>query len=320
MKQRKKCFVIMPVSKTKSCTADEWTGIFAQMIKPAVTGSRFGFTCERSEPRTGNLIRDILNELNSADVVIADLTDMNPNVFYELGVRHTLRNRTILIAQDEKYVPSDLRSYWVIFYEKNLSGLQDFKNKVRGILKEMMDNPEKPDSPVADFLENRNISLLSQEKSANVKKLTALLSELSYDLKQIDAVVETANKNKASRLQKKGKLLTYLDMRLQNTCISLLLSTNYIALPEDILAQLQSMNSTIATTNSKLERWGLADSQRLEEQFIDFLPWWKPRMASLFTQLHKIRTDYLSDNYEELVMPPLLLSIKEHEQYIQKKE
>jgi len=216
MKQRKKCFVIMPVSKTKSCTADEWTG-------------------------------------------------------------------------------------------KNLSGLQDFKNKVRGILKEMMDNPEKPDSPVADFLENRNISLLSQEKSANVKKLTALLSELSYDLKQIDAVVETANKNKASRLQKKGKLLTYLDMRLQNTCISLLLSTNYIALPEDILAQLQSMNSTIATTNSKLERWGLADSQRLEEQFIDFLPWWKPRMASLFTQLHKIRTDYLSDNYEELVMPPLQL-------------
>ena len=84
MRQKKKCFVIMPISTSQSCTEDEWTSIFDEMIKPAVTGSKLGFICERSRPRTGNLIRDILNELNRADVVIADLTDMNPNVFYEL--------------------------------------------------------------------------------------------------------------------------------------------------------------------------------------------------------------------------------------------
>ncbi|GAI24788.1 unnamed protein product [marine sediment metagenome] len=96
MRGTRKCFVIMPVSKTCSCTKQEWTSIFNEMIRPAVTGSRLSFTCERAKPRTGSFIRDILNELNTADVVIADLTDMNPNVYYELGVRHTLRNRTIL--------------------------------------------------------------------------------------------------------------------------------------------------------------------------------------------------------------------------------
>ena len=110
MKNKKKCFVIMPVSLTKSCTEDEWTGIFEHMIKPAITGSKLGFECERAKPRTGNFIRDILDGLNRADVVIADLTDRNPNVCYELGIRHTLKNRTILIAQNIDNVPSDLQS------------------------------------------------------------------------------------------------------------------------------------------------------------------------------------------------------------------
>ncbi len=321
MQQRKRCFVIMPISETKSCTEEEWTHIFDQMIKPAVTGSKLGFTCDRVKPMTGNLIKDILNELNTADVVIADLTDRNPNVFYELGVRHTLRNRTILVAQNEDDIPSDLQSYWVVIYEKGLAGVENFKRKIREILKGMRDNPEKADSPVFDFLIAKNITLLSQEKSATVKKLTALLSELSYNLKQIDTVLKTANKNRGLKLGKKEKELTALDIRFQNACISLLLSTNYVVLPKDMLAELQSVNSTIATTNAKLGRWGLVlRSQTLEEQFIDFLPWWKPRVASLFTQFDKIRTDYMSNNYEELVIPPILLSIKEHEQYIQKKE
>jgi len=63
MRNKKKCFVIMPISETPSCTEDEWTGVFEQMIKPAVTGSRMGFDCERAKPRTGNFIKDILTQV-----------------------------------------------------------------------------------------------------------------------------------------------------------------------------------------------------------------------------------------------------------------
>ncbi len=173
----------MPVSKTKSCTKDEWTGIFENMIKPAVTGSRLGFDCEQAKPRTGAFIRDILEGLNSADVVIADLTDKNPNVFYELGIRHTLKNRTILITQNIKHVPSDLRSYWVVTYKKDLSGANEFKKKVREILREMEKAPNKSDSPVTDFLQLKNIDILAYEKAANLKKVGALSSEFSYNIR-----------------------------------------------------------------------------------------------------------------------------------------
>ena len=317
MQQKKKCFVIMPVSKTKSCSTRQWTTIFNVMIKPAVVGSRLGFTCERARPRTGNLIRDILNELNGADVVIADLTDTNPNVFYELGVRHTLRNRTILIAQDMKYVPSDLKSYWAIVYKKGLSGLQDFKDKIRNVLREMMMNPEKPDNPVADFLGEKNISLLSQERSANLKKLTALVSELSYNLSLFDEILSTVEASEKAQKQKK-KQFTVSNVRFNNICVTELLSTRYIELPEEYLGILMKLNQNILALNACLELWRIENFYtEVEKTFKNSLPMHKETLGAILKQLNQVRLDYMNNNYQEETTPVLLLSSEEHKQYIE---
>jgi nucleoside 2-deoxyribosyltransferase len=285
------------------------------MIKPAVVGTRLGFTCERSKPRTGNLIRDILNELNRADVVIADLTDMNPNVFYELGVRHTLRNRTILIAQDMRYVPSDLRSYWVIIYKKGLSGLQDFKDKIRRTMREMMNDPEQPDNPVADFLGEKNVSLVSQERVANLRKLTALLGELSYNLDAADAILDTVEKSTASRKGKKSGSVS--PVRFGNACLSLLLSTRYIELPEEDLKRLEYLNSGMLALNVKADLCqNEAYATSAEKSLGELLPEVKNRVVSLLKRLDQVRVDYMNNNYQEETMPVLFLHSDEHKQYI----
>lgn len=316
MQQSKKCFVIMPISKTKSCTQNEWTSIFDEMIKPAVTGSRLGFTCERSQPRTGSLIKDILNELNRADVVIADLTDTNPNVFYELGVRHTLRNRTILIAQDMKYVPSDLKSYWVIIYKKGLPGLQDFKNRIKATLKEMMKNPEKPDNPVADFLGEKNISLLSHERSVSLKKLTALISELSYNLSSIDDILSTLKSSEEA--QKRKELYFVSNARFNNVCLNELLSTRYIELPKESMKLLMSLNKSFLLYNVNLDLWRIEGFHTgVEEKFKDTLPAHKDIISDLLKRLNQVRLDYMNNNYQEETTPVLLLGSEEHKQYIE---
>ena len=316
MERTKKCFVIMPVSKTKSCSARGWTSIFNEMIKPAVAGSRLGFTCERSRPRTGSLIRDILNELNTADVVIADLTDMNPNVFYELGVRHTLRNRTVLIAQDMKHVPSDLTSYWVVTYKKDLSGLQDFKNKMKDTLRAMMKNPEKPDNPVADFLGEKNISLLSQERSANLRKLTALVSEFSYNLRSIDQVLSALKDSQKAQKQKKGQYAVS-SSRFNNVCLNELLSTRYIELPKEDMNLLMALNQMFISENARLDLWRIADFQAsVEKKLEKGLPTQKDIISGVLKRLNQVRLDYMNSNYQEETTPVLLLSSKEHKQYL----
>ena len=100
-----------------SCSEGQWTTIFNGMIKPAIEGSSFGYECRRSSASTGNLIKGIVQDLYTANLVVADLTDKRPNVFYELGVRHTLQHRTILISQRLSDIPSDLHGYACLEYD-----------------------------------------------------------------------------------------------------------------------------------------------------------------------------------------------------------
>jgi ActR/RegA family two-component response regulator len=152
---KRKCFVIMPFSATKSCTADQWSDIFENAIKPAVESSGYDYECSKADLVIGNIIRDILDNLNKADIVIADMTDKNPNVFYELGVRHTLRNGTILITQDMEDVPFDLRHYATIQYEwTTKKGKDEFNKRIKEAFSVIEKDPDGPNvmSPIREYL------------------------------------------------------------------------------------------------------------------------------------------------------------------------
>jgi len=285
------------------------------MIKPAVTGSRLGFVCERAKARSGAFIRDILEGLNRADVVIADLTDRNPNVCYELGIRHTLKNRTILIAQRMDDVPSDLQSYWVITYRKDLTGASEFRERVRGILKEMQQKPEKSDSPVADFLQLKNIDLLAFEKSANLKKLCALISEMSRNLNHVAPILTLCRENQEAKTKKEQTSI--LNVRFENNCLQFLLANWYILLPDELLKRLAAFNRAIISTNSRLDLWSSqAYGDSVEKNLIDGLPRFEQLLESLMRNINKIRVDYISDNYKEMEAPLILLANPEHERYL----
>jgi hypothetical protein len=88
-------------------------------------------------------------------VVIADLTGQNANVFYELGVRHVLRGRTILLSQDSSFIPFDLKSYaYHIYNWRTKKGKQDLRQKIAVLLKELEQHPHRPDNPVEDFIQS----------------------------------------------------------------------------------------------------------------------------------------------------------------------
>jgi len=301
----------MPVSRTKSCTEAEWTGIFEHMIKPAVTGSRLGYDCERAKPLTGAFVRDILEGLNRADVVIADLTDRNPNVCYELGIRHTLKRRTILIAQNIDDVPSDLQAYWVVTYEKDLTGAESFKKRIREILREMQKSPKKPDSPIADFLEFKNIDIYSYEKSANVKKLCALISEFSSNITCVDRILGLVKKSQQAR-KKNGSQLVY-GGRFANRCLELLLSTSYILLDEDLLVIANSIEDQVENLNSGLELWKEPGFARdVEKKFVKELPSFRKTLTSALEAFAKLENEYQNGNYQEPKEPTVLVSSAAH--------
>jgi hypothetical protein len=127
--------------------------MFEEVFKPAIEGASLGYECRRSNATRGNIVAGIVRELNDAYVVLADLTDRNANVFYELGVRHALTDRTIIVAQNRDDIPFDLRGYASHVYDwRSAEGKEELTQKLREILSEIDSNPDRPDNPVSDFL------------------------------------------------------------------------------------------------------------------------------------------------------------------------
>lgn len=109
--ERKRCFFLMPFSKE----FDYIYGSIKNMLNEE------GYICNRADEISGStpILNKILTEIMKSQYVIVDLTDNNPNVFYELGISHTLKDahNVLLLKQKHNKVPFDITHLTYIEYE-----------------------------------------------------------------------------------------------------------------------------------------------------------------------------------------------------------
>lgn len=87
----------------------DFNRIYEEYIKPALESGGFDIFRADEELRAGNIRGDLFQELLLADLVVVDLSIDNPNVWYELGVRHALRQRGVIQIQCQRdYLPFDV--------------------------------------------------------------------------------------------------------------------------------------------------------------------------------------------------------------------
>jgi len=205
---KKQIFIISPIGKKDSDKFKKFDAVMKTMIKPAIEEIDKKFNIVRADQisQPGSFIKDILENLQTAYIVIANLTDLNPNVFYELGVRHALSNRTIMITEDMNSLPSDLKEYRAIEYSAELTAIETFKVDLKNAFQSILDNPDKSDNPVQDRLPgiieareekyNKEIELLKiklQEKTTGKPKTSP-----NYIEKRINRILNLLNADKAS--------------------------------------------------------------------------------------------------------------------------
>lgn len=123
-------FVLMPF-------AQELTPVYEDHIKKVV--SSMGRKVARADDffTTESIIGDIWSAIFHALVVVADCTGRNPNVFYEIGIAHTLGRDTILLTQSQEDVPFDLRHLRIIQYEFTPSGMKVFETRLEKTIRSL---------------------------------------------------------------------------------------------------------------------------------------------------------------------------------------
>src|SRR5689334_9646226 len=144
-----RAFIIRPFGTAKEINFDQ---VDASLIAPALERLHVAGRTTLDILKAGNIRVDMFQRLLTADLVIADVSIHNANVFYELGIRHALRDkRTVMIRSDSDNFPFDLQTDRYFLYDKSnpAASLDEF---VR-VLKQTI-NSEDQDSPVFQLLPN----------------------------------------------------------------------------------------------------------------------------------------------------------------------
>jgi DNA-binding Lrp family transcriptional regulator len=130
------CFVLLPFK-------DDFFELFEDFIKPVVEEA--GFKCITGANLFGShsIMRDVWNYILHCKFVIADLTERNPNVFYEVGISHTIGRETILISQSIDDVPFDLQHLRTILYDFTPRGCSKLRKELSKTIETITGNVSK---------------------------------------------------------------------------------------------------------------------------------------------------------------------------------
>ena len=148
------------------------------LIRTVLTN--LGFEVRRAESPS-DIMRDLVLDLDRADLVVADLTSLNPNVMYELGIRHGFSKKTIILTQDRDELPFDIAGTYTVEYgwvkDKEKA---DFERKIRELLA-LIDGKSDPRfGPVHIHLGSKELGVVDRDHELVLHRLQALSLELLH--------------------------------------------------------------------------------------------------------------------------------------------
>ncbi|MCM1363067.1 MAG: nucleoside 2-deoxyribosyltransferase [Clostridiales bacterium] len=133
------CFLICPIGDEKSEIRTHSDTVFNHILDPVMRQK--GYTLIRADKiiQADTITDSIINYIENASLVIADITEANPNVYYELGYRTALKKPIIQIAEKGTELPFDISLKRTFFFDKkDLSSIENFKT----LLLTLIDNIE----------------------------------------------------------------------------------------------------------------------------------------------------------------------------------
>lgn len=195
----KKAFVLMPF-------AEELSDVYRCLIADGL--AKAGYEVKRADDilSQNNILNDIVSGIVSSDLIVADLTGANPNVYYELGIAHALNKNVILLTQDIEELPFDLRSYRVVSYSVHFAKMNQAKEELCELASAAIKGKLPFGNPVKDFCGTKQNDAESLISDSNVSKEN---SEADYGLLDYRVILEDG-------FEELGQIVTDVGSKLEN--------------------------------------------------------------------------------------------------------
>lgn len=173
------CFVVMAIGDQKDANGEiiasesDLRDKYNNLIKEAISNAHPDLDIVRADDSgaQGMISTDILNRLMFSDFVVVDITHPNPNVFYELGLRHACKPKGTIIIKDKnsKYVPFDISHLRYIEYTDSTAGLSELKSKLKATFEEYKRSESGNDNQFQDQAKLLGFQFPVYEKAGSSK-------------------------------------------------------------------------------------------------------------------------------------------------------
>jgi hypothetical protein len=134
----KRAFVIAPIGPDDSPQRRRLRGLQKVIFEPVFDEFHYTFSISCDESKPGSITKQIVIHLFEDDLIVCDLTDLNPNVMFELGVRYTFGKPVVLIAENEmkSKLPFDINQERVVWYKNDAFGIHEIKEQFKSFVQE----------------------------------------------------------------------------------------------------------------------------------------------------------------------------------------
>lgn len=175
------CFVICPIGDEDTEIRKCSDIVLKEIISPATNS--FGYEIKRADhlSHPGMITSQIIDMLAEAPLVIADLSDGNPNVFYELAIRHVVGLPCIQLIKSGQRIPFDTSGMRTILYDLRVDLAHRAMDELKQQISSVKEGTYKPDNPVLSA--KRYEAIKSKIFSTDNADLRDLFSELMDSMK-----------------------------------------------------------------------------------------------------------------------------------------
>jgi hypothetical protein len=175
------CFVIMPISDASGYESGHFSRVYEYLLKPSIEAAGFEAVRADDEIKTDYIVTGIIKKIVESEMILCDISTKNPNVLYELGIRHAFGKPVAIIKDKETEKIFDIQGLRYHEYNESLR-IDTVKNDVEKI-KEIILKTYKGKED--DF---NSVVSLAMIQSASVPHKKELNKDLQFVLNAISAL------------------------------------------------------------------------------------------------------------------------------------
>lgn len=170
------CFIITPIGAENSPTRKKTDGLIDNVIEPICAELGMKALPAHKIDKPGSITNQVIQLILNSKMVIANLTELNPNVMYELAIRHAAKLPVVCIAEKGTNLPFDITTERTIFYTDDMYGAVKLKPELKATI-ESCENDGNVDNPIYRTIERDSI-MKNIEKSSESEALSYIISRL----------------------------------------------------------------------------------------------------------------------------------------------